>query len=68
MNGYLNKTFVIDDPGHVFARARIYSRRRQLMASQNSSIRTQVKITDAKVFKDLVFVRVDGFGWTSKAI
>ena len=67
MNSYLNKTFVIDDP-----KARVRKDEDLLSAVMVDGqpklipIGTQVKITDAKVFKDLVFVRVDGFGWTSK--
>jgi len=67
MNSYLNKTFVIDDP-----KARVRKDEDLLSAVMIDGqpklipIGTHVKITDAKVFKDLVFVRVDGFGWTSK--
>jgi hypothetical protein len=67
MNSYLNKIFVIDDP-----QARIRKDDDLLSAVMVNGqpklipLGTQVKITDAKVFKDLVFVRADGFGWTAK--
>ena len=67
MNSYLTKTFVIDDP-----QARIRKDEDLLSAVTVNGqpklipLGTQVKITDAKVFKDLVFVRVDEFGWTAK--
>ena len=67
MNSYLNKIFVIDDPQACIRKdddllsAVMVNGQPKLIP-----LGTQVKITDAKVFKDLVFVRADGFGWTAK--
>lgn len=67
MNSYLNKTFLIDD-----AVARIRKDEDLLSPVMENGhaklipVGTPVKITDAKVFKDLIFVQAEGFGWTSK--
>ena len=67
MKSYLNKAFVIDDPD---ARIRKEENLLEFVMENGAPKRipkgTQIKVTDAKVFKDLVFVLVDGFGWTSK--
>jgi len=66
MKSYLNKTFVIDDP-----QARIRTDEDLLSYVMENGkpklipIGTNVKITDAKVLKDSVFVRAEGFGWTA---
>lgn len=68
MKSYLDKTFVIEDP-----QARIRKPddllRFEMENGQPKLIPkgTKVKVTDAKVFKDLVFVLADGFGWTAKS-
>ena len=67
MKSYLNKPFFIDDP-----QARIRKDDDLLSPIMENGhpklipIGTQIKITDAQVFKDLIFVRADGFGWTAK--
>jgi hypothetical protein len=66
MFSYLDKTFVIDDP-----QARI--RQDQDLLSyvlENGKPKlipwgTEIKVTEAKVFKVSVFVRADGWGWTA---
>src|SRR6476660_9313573 len=66
MKSYLNKTFVIDDP-----QARIRTDDDLLSYVMENGkpklipIGTQIKVSDAKVLKDSVFVRADGFGWTA---
>lgn len=66
MQSYLNKTFVIDDP-----QARI-RQDNDLLAFVMENGRpkliprgTEVRITDAKVFRDSVFVNAEGWGWTA---
>lgn len=66
MQSYLNKTFVIDDP-----QARI-RQDNDLLAFVMENGRpkvipqgTQVRVTDAKVFRESVFVNVEQWGWTA---
>ena len=66
MQSYLNKTFVIDD-----AQARI-RQDNDLLAFVMEDGRpkliprgTQARITDAKVFRESVFVNAEDWGWTS---
>jgi hypothetical protein len=67
MKSYLNKTFVIDDPQARIRQAdNLLAFEMENGAPKLIPLGTQVQITDAKVFKDLVFVLVDGFGWTAK--
>ena len=66
MFSYLNKPFVIDDP-----QARI--RQDQDLLSyviENGKpklipLGTKIKVTEARLFKDSVFVKADGWGWTA---
>jgi hypothetical protein len=66
MFSYIDKTFVIDD-----AQARV--RQDQDLLSyviENGKpklipLGTQIKVTEAKVFKDSVFVRAENWGWTA---
>ncbi len=66
MKTYLNKTFVIDD-----AQARIRTDENLLAYVMENGhpklipIGTSIKVTDARIFKESVFVRADGFGWTA---
>lgn len=67
MQSYLNKTFVIDDPE---ARIRQDDDLLSYFLAENGKPKiipkgTQIKVTDAKLFKDSVFVRADGWGWTA---
>jgi D-alanyl-D-alanine carboxypeptidase len=66
MQSYLNKMFVIDDPQ---ARVRLDQ---DLLSyvMENGKPKliprgTQINVTDAKLLKDSVFVRADGWGWTA---
>src|SRR4051812_16374224 len=67
MKSYLNRTFVIDDP-----QARIRTNEDPLKFVLENGVPkviplgTQIKVTDTKVHKDLVYVLADGFGWTAK--
>jgi hypothetical protein len=66
MLSFIDKTFVIDDP-----QARI--RQDQDLLSyiiENGKpklipLGTEIKVTEAKVFKDSVFVRAENWGWTA---
>lgn len=66
MKSYLNKTFLIDDP-----QARIRTDENLLVYVMENGrpklipIGTIIKITDARILKESVFVRADGFGWTA---
>jgi hypothetical protein len=67
MKSYLNRTYTIADP-----EARIRTDEDPLkFVLENGKPRiipngTQIKVTDTKVNKDLVYVLVEGFGWTAK--
>jgi hypothetical protein len=67
MKSYLDKTFVIEDPQ---ARIRLDDDFLQsVMEGGKPKLipkGTKIRVSDAKVFKDLVFVRAEGFGWTAK--
>src|SRR5512138_4005670 len=66
MFSYLNKTFVIDDP-----QARIRQDQDLLSYLMENGkpklipLGTTIKVTDAKLCKDSVFVRADNWGWTA---
>jgi hypothetical protein len=67
MKSYLDRDFVIDDP-----QARIRKDEDPLQFVLENGVPklipvgTEIKVTDAKVHKDLVYVLADGFGWTAK--
>jgi hypothetical protein len=67
MKSYLNRNFVIDDP-----QARIRTDEDPLQFVLENGVPklipvgTQIKVTDAKVHKDLVYVLAADFGWTAK--
>ncbi|MFY9620948.1 MAG: M15 family metallopeptidase [Pyrinomonadaceae bacterium] len=66
MQSYLNKPFFIDDP-----QARLREEHDLLkFVMENGAPKlipngTEVRITDARVLRDLVFVNVENFGWTA---
>lgn len=66
MKSYLNKTFVIRDP-----QSRI-RRDDDLLAfvMENNTpksipVNTEIQVTDARFVRDILFVRADGWGWTT---
>jgi len=67
MKSYLDREFIIDDP-----QARIRTEADPLKFVLENGVPkliplgTKIKVTDAKVHKDLVYVFADEFGWTSK--
>jgi len=66
MQSYLNKPFVIGDP-----QARLREENDLLkFVTENGAPKlipngTEVRITDARVLRDLVFVNAENFGWTA---
>ena len=67
MKSYLDKTFLVEDPQSRIRKADdLLSPVMENGKPKLIPKGTKVKIIDAKVFKDLVFVNVEGFGWTAK--
>jgi hypothetical protein len=66
MQSYLNKLFVIDDPQ---ARLREGDDLMTFVMENNQPKLipngTEVRVTDARVLRDLVFVNAENFGWTA---
>lgn len=66
MFSYINKTFVIDDP-----QSRIRQDQDLLSYIMENGkpklipLGTEIKVTEAKVFKNSVFVRAENWGWTA---